>query len=104
MRFESPSTYNIVHHDDGDVTLEGEACVAEIHDDWVADTKRRLNALNRAGISTSWGNAHISRMSGARSRAELRAAFERFEAQLDWEMDKLLEMLDSDLADGDDLQ
>lgn len=103
MRFESPATYAIVHHDDGDITLEGGACHAEISDDWMSDTKRRIAALNRAGLSTSWGNAHIRRMQQALTEDELRAAFERFEAQLDWEMMKLLEMLD-DLADDDELQ
>lgn len=104
MRFESPATYAIVHHDDGDITLEGEACHAEIHDDWVADTKRRLDALRRAGFNPSWAHAHISRMQRALTEDELRGAWEGFEAQLDWEMMKLIELLDSDLADDDDLQ
>lgn len=95
MRFESPSTYTIVEHDDGDFTLEGEACVADVHDDWVADSRRRLDALRRAGFTVSWAHAHISRMQRAVTEDELRAAFERFEAQLDWEMDTLIEMLEA---------
>src|SRR6188768_3434664 len=82
MRFVAPHTYQAVDID-GERTLIGEATQAEISEDWVADTKRRIGALNRAGISTAPLARIISYMTHCTDDDGLRQSFDLFEATLD---------------------
>jgi len=93
MRFVSPCTWHTVHHDDGDFTLEGEQCIVEVHDTWVADVKRRVDSLHRAGISTAVLAKRLAWMQQSKDEAALRSGFEVFEATLDGLMDDLLDAL-----------
>src|SRR6478736_9958033 len=93
MRFVSPCTWHQVEHEDGDWTLEGEQCIVEVHDAWVADTKRRVDALNRAGISTACFARILDSMMRATSEAQVRGGWERFEATLDGMMGDLIDAL-----------
>lgn len=101
MRFISPCTYHQVHHDDGDVTLEGHACTVEVHDGWFTDAKRRIDALNRAGISTATLGRRLAWMHQATDEAALRSGWEVFEATLEGLMDDLLDALDAQYDDED---
>ena len=93
MRFISPNTLHLVEHDDGDCTLEGEPCNIEVNDDWVADVKRRIDALNRAGQSTAMLARILDTMQRATTDDDLRGGWERFEAALEWMMDELVAAL-----------
>ena len=93
MRFVSPCTWHQVHHDDGDVTLEGEQCVVEVSDAWVADCKRRIDSLNRAGISTAPLGRRLAWMQQSKDEETLRGGWEVFEATLEHMMDGLIEAL-----------